>query len=174
MNKIEIKAKAFAERKHREINHLRKYTGEPYIVHPVSVAEKVKTVNHTNEMVCAALLHDTVEDTKTTMEEIVNEFGPAIAELVESLTDVAVMSDGNRATRMQINLEHTAKGSSEAHTIKLADLIDNSHSIIKHDPSFAKLYMKEKRALMAVLGDGEKVLYEEANKLIEDWENANN
>ncbi|GAG42563.1 unnamed protein product, partial [marine sediment metagenome] len=60
---IVFKAEKFATRKHAEINHVRKYTGEPYINHPKEVVEIIKTVDHTDEMLAAAWLHDTVEDT---------------------------------------------------------------------------------------------------------------
>lgn len=173
MKDIIIKANKFATERHKSVNHVRKYTGEDYIVHPVAVAKKVQMIGGSDEMICAALLHDTVEDTNTLLGEIEVEFGNVVAELVEMLTDVATMEDGNRATRMQINLEHTAKGNADAHTIKLADLIDNSQSIIKHDRSFAKLYIKEKKALMAVLNDGNQELFKEATDIIEAWEMKN-
>ena len=67
-----------------------------------------------------------------------------MAELVDDLTDVSKPQDGNRATRKELDRQHTAKASPDAKTIKLADLISNSRSIMKDDPNFAKVYMKEK------------------------------
>ena len=64
---LEQRALAFARRAHESIDHRRKYTDEPYIVHPIAVAELVKSVPHTPEMVAAAYLHDVVEDTPVTI-----------------------------------------------------------------------------------------------------------
>ena len=86
---LESKAKAFATKKHAEINQVRKYTGEPYINHPASVAEIVRGVPHTEAMLAAAWLHDTVEDTNTTLLDIKDEFGIEVSMFVEMLTDVS-------------------------------------------------------------------------------------
>lgn len=172
MTELELKAIIFAFNKHDEINHVRKYDSEPYINHPMRVTNKIREVEHTPEMLAAAWLHDTVEDTNTDLEEILSEFGAVVADLVENLTDVAISGDGNRAFRVAQNREHTAIGSSMAHTIKLADLIDNSLSIIEHDKSFAKVYMREKTELLAVLTDGNKQLFDEAQKIVNDWNSS--
>ena len=129
MTPKEIKAKEFATKCHDDIKQVRKYTGEPYINHPAAVVEFVRSVRHTENMLCAAWLHDTVEDTDATLDEIEELFGSCVAQLVEMLTDISKPSDGNRAIRKHIDLMHTAKASAEAKTIKLADLIDNTKSI---------------------------------------------
>lgn len=118
----------------------------------------VKTVPHTPEMLAAALLHDTVEDTGVTIELIESEFGSEVANLVSWLTDVSKPENGNRAVRKQIDLEHTALAPAAAQTIKLADLISNTSSIVKHDLNFAETYLKEKVALLKVLTKGEQNL----------------
>ena len=64
---LEKRAKDFATRHHASIGHKRKYTGEDYIVHPTAVVELVRGVPHTAAMICAAWLHDTVEDTNATL-----------------------------------------------------------------------------------------------------------
>jgi (p)ppGpp synthase/HD superfamily hydrolase len=138
---MEEQAKAFATRNHAAIGQTRKYTGEPYINHPAAVVEIVRCVAHSPEMIAAAWLHDTVEDTHVTLADIHEEFGPKVATLVEMLTDVSEMSDGNRAIRKAIDRMHTAQASPQAQTIKLADLIDNSDSILAHDPQFARVYL---------------------------------
>ena len=136
----------------------RKYTGEPYIVHPIAVSEIVKTVPHTDEMIAAALLHDVVEDTPVTIQEIETKFGSKVAELVGWLTDTSRPEDGNRKTRKSIDRLHSADAPAEAQTIKLADLIHNTESIEKHDPSFYKVYKQEKIALLDVLTKGDITL----------------
>jgi (p)ppGpp synthase/HD superfamily hydrolase len=150
------KARAFATRAHG--TQLRKYCGRPYIEHPEAVAELVACVPHTDEMIAAALLHDTVEDTWVTLDDIEREFGAEVAGLVRSLTDVSRPEDGNRAARKAIDREHLSHSSPQAATIKLADLIDNSVSICAHDPAFAKVYLLEKAALLEVLTHGDTTL----------------
>lgn len=162
MGELEQRAKAFATQAHGSIDQRRKYTGEPYIVHPIAVAEIVRTVPHTEEMIAAALLHDVVEDTPVTIEEIEAEFGVEVAELVGWLTDVSKPSDGNRRKRKHLDLLHTAKAPPEAKTIKLADLIDNTRTISVHDPSFWPVYRREKEALLKVLTEGDASLWQQA------------
>jgi len=144
----------------------RKYTGDPYIVHPIAVSEIVKTVAHTDEMVAAALLHDVVEDTPVTIDEIKIKFGSKVAELVGWLTDTSRPEDGNRKTRKSIDRLHSADAPAEAQTIKLADLIHNTKSIEKHDPSFWKVYKQEKIALLDVLTKGDRSLMHIAQQQI--------
>jgi hypothetical protein len=74
------------------------------------------------------------------------------------LTDVSAAADGNRAVRKAIDLAHTAKACADAKTIKLADLLSNTASIVEHDPGFARVYLKEKSAMLAVMTDGDATL----------------
>jgi|TARA_B100001094_G_scaffold326752_1_gene383533 (p)ppGpp synthase/HD superfamily hydrolase len=144
----------------------RKYTGEPYIVHPIAVSEIVKTVPHTDEMIAAALLHDVVEDTPFTIDDINDRFGNKVAELVSWLTDVSRPEDGNRKTRKSLDREHIVEAPAEAQTIKLADLIHNTKSIEQHDPGFWKVYKQEKIALLDVLTKGDRSLMHIAQQQI--------
>lgn len=162
----EEKAYQFAKARHEAVGQLRDYTGEPYINHPVEVAGIVRSVPHDEAMVLAALLHDTVEDTETTIDEIHTEFGSDVADLVGWLTDVSKSSDGNRALRKAIDREHTSQAPARAKTIKLADLISNSRSILEHDPAFAEVYLQEKALLLEVLRDGDPVLWNRANEIV--------
>jgi (p)ppGpp synthase/HD superfamily hydrolase len=159
---MERRAREFATRAHASIDQRRKYTNEPYIVHPVAVAEIVRSVPHTVEMIAAAYLHDVVEDTPATIAEIENEFGRSVAELVGWLTDVSVPSDGNRAARKAKDLAHTAAAPAQAKTIKLADLIDNTRTIERHDPGFWRVYRVEKIRLLEVLKEGDATLWKRA------------
>lgn len=162
MADLEARAKAFATDAHGSIDQRRKYTGEPYIVHPIAVAEIVRSVPHTEEMIAAALLHDVVEDTPVTIDQVEAEFGPVVAELVGWLTDVSQPSDGNRRKRKHMDLLHTADATPAAKTIKLADLIDNTLTIQKHDPHFWRVYRREKMALLDVLKEGDATLWKRA------------
>lgn len=161
------KARVFATAAHAAAAQLRKYTNEPYIVHPAEVFRIVSTVDGaTPEMLAAAWLHDVVEDTGVTIETIREMFGEKVAELVGWLTDVSRPEQGNRATRKAIDRAHTAMASAEAQTIKLADLISNCTSIREHDEAFAKIYFEEKRLLLEVLTKGDPVLLERARALV--------
>lgn len=143
------KAKLFATKAHD--GQVRKYTGVPYIVHPIEVSEIVARHNGSNEMIAAALLHDVVEDTDVTIDEIRNEFGNAVALLVDDLTDVSKKEDGNRAVRKAMDREHIAKASAAAMVVKAADMISNGKDIKENDPAFAKVYLKEMKALLDVM-----------------------
>ena len=160
------KALKFATEAHGD--QKRKYSDLPYVTHPVEVMGIVKQVSHTEAMLVAALLHDVVEDTPVTLEDIQREFGDEVAVLVEMLTDVSKPEQGNRKVRKEIDRQHTAKASPQAKTIKLADLISNTTSIVEHDKAFAKTYLKEKAALLEVLIEGDLTLYKEAQALLEE------
>jgi (p)ppGpp synthase/HD superfamily hydrolase len=161
------KARVFATAAHAAAAQLRKYTNEPYIVHPAEVFAIVSTVDGaTEEMMAAAWLHDVVEDTGVTIEVIREMFGEKVAELVGWLTDVSRPEQGNRATRKAIDRAHTAMASADAQTIKLADLISNCTSIVEHDADFAKTYLEEKRLLLEVLTKGDRVLFERAKNIV--------
>ena len=163
------KAQVYAMAAHAAVGQKRKYTGEPYIVHPAEVAKIVAGVpGSTPDMVAAAWLHDVVEDTGCTFTDIHMAFGIDIATLVGWLTDVSRPDQGNRAYRKAVDREHTAQAPAEAQTIKLADLISNSRSIVAHDPTFAKTYLEEKRLLLEVMTKGDPSLMIEARKYIGD------
>jgi len=161
MNLIE-RARIFAIAAHSAKGQVRKYTNEPYWHHSQNVAGLVESVSHTDEMIAAAWLHDVVEDTDVTIETIRLEFGDNVAELVNWLTDVSRPSDGNRAVRKAIDREHTAQSPAEAQTVKFADIIDNVSSIVKYDPSFAKVYLEEKKLLIDVMVTGDQSLRDTA------------
>jgi (p)ppGpp synthase/HD superfamily hydrolase len=161
------KAQVYAMAAHAAVGQRRKYTGEPYIVHPAEVARIVAGVpGSTPEMVAAAWLHDVVEDTGCTFTDIHMAFGIDIATLVGWLTDVSRPDQGNRAYRKAVDRAHTAEAPAEAQTIKLADLISNSRSIMAHDPEFARTYLEEKRLLLAVMTKGDPGLHAEASRYV--------
>lgn len=143
---LEMSARFFAHSKHE--GQQRKYTFEPYINHPKNVVEIVRTVPHSQEMLAAAWLHDVQEDCGVDNTQIYNLFGPVVAMYVSMLTDVSKTSDGNRAVRKALDLDHLRTAHPDAKTIKLADVIDNSASILLHDKNFAKTYLPEKRRLL--------------------------
>jgi len=165
MNDLIEKAKDFATTEHQRINHVRKYTNKPYQTHLQAVAKLVASVTDDEEVIAAAWLHDTVEDTPATLGDIEDAFGKQVAELVEELTDLSKPSDGNRAARKEIDRQHLATASRRAKTIKLADLIHNCADIVKNDKKFAMTFVSEMKALLDVLKDGDSNLYSRAQKL---------
>jgi (p)ppGpp synthase/HD superfamily hydrolase len=163
------KALAFATAAHAAVGQVRKYTEEPYIVHPIEVRQillKFATNPVSQNQEAAALLHDVVEDTGVTIELIREQFGDVVAELVDDLTDISKPSDGNRKFRKSLDLEHTANARPASKSIKLADLISNSRSIIKYDLNFAHVYLREKAAMLEVMKDGDPGLLAEAYRLL--------
>ncbi|MGB5537797.1 MAG: HD domain-containing protein [Thiogranum sp.] len=165
MSDLVERASDYATRAHQRIDQRRKYSNQPYHVHLQAVAGLVAGVSDDEEAIAAAWLHDTVEDTPATLEDIEEHFGQSVAELVEELTDVSKPGDGNRAKRKAIDRSYLAQASSRAKTVKLADLIDNCRDIAKHDERFAKVYLLEMGALLEVLGDGNETLYKQASVL---------
>jgi (p)ppGpp synthase/HD superfamily hydrolase len=163
---LEDRARIFATAAHAAVAQLRKYTNEPYIVHPAEVVQILKTRPHDPEMVAAAWLHDVVEDTGVSIEVIRAEFGSKVSDLVGWLTDVSRPEQGNRATRKAIDRAHTASAPAEAQTIKLCDLISNTRSIVEHDPEFARVYLAEKRLLLEVMTKADPELMRRARAQI--------
>jgi guanosine-3',5'-bis(diphosphate) 3'-pyrophosphohydrolase len=160
------KARVFATAAHAAVAQLRKYTNEPYIVHPAEVVSIVRSVPHTEAMLAAAWLHDVVEDTGVTLETVRAEFGDEVANLVGWLTDVSRPDHGNRAARKAVDRAHSAAAPAEAQTVKLADLISNTKSILEHDEKFARTYLEEKRLLLEVMNKGDATLMALARKNI--------
>lgn len=158
------RALVFATAAHAEVGQRRKYTGEPYIVHPIEVMMLVRDHDGTDVMQAAALLHDVVEDTNRSMADVAEAFGPAVALLVEELTEPAW--EGNRATRKALECNRLGTISPAGQTIKCADLVSNSRSIIEHDPGFAKVYLKEKAAILAVMDQADRRLHRMASSFI--------
>lgn len=170
MSNLIYKAKNFAERAHA--SQVRKYSGEPYVVHLREVAGYCAEVGCRDEVVAAAWLHDVKEDQGVTDDELRSAFGDDVARLVDEVTDQSKPQDGNREARKAIDREHLGMASSEGKTIKLADLISNTKSIVARDPHFAVTYMREKRLLMHLLTEGNAVLYQRALALVEQYESA--
>jgi (p)ppGpp synthase/HD superfamily hydrolase len=144
-------ALTYATAAHAAVGQRRKYTHEPYIVHPIRVANTVDSYGGTDDMISAAYLHDVVEDTRITIEDINDMFGSVVAVIVDGLTDVSVPEDGNRAVRKAMDRQHSADATWAAQFVKCADIIDNASDIGDNDPSFNVVYRKEMVSLLEVL-----------------------
>ncbi len=145
-------AMMFARAAHRD--QRRKYTGNPYFDHLAEVAGIAMLAGWHSAVVDPDLfmavcwLHDSVEDCGVTLDEIDRRFGNLVAIGVSGLSD---METGNRAERKQQSRDRLAACSGWIQTIKCADLISNTSSIVKHDPKFAVTYLEEKRLLLDVM-----------------------
>lgn len=141
----------FAHECHKD--QKRKYTGEPYIKHPLRVMASIQ--RHTkcvdDEVLAAAVLHDVVEDCGIQVSEIRQRFGDNVAQWVDELTDKSKPSDGNRKTRKAIDNARLSHVSMVAQNIKLADILDNCFDIALHDKDFARVYVREKLETVSVL-----------------------
>ena len=146
-----LTAYTYATAAHAAVGQRRKYTDEPYIVHPARVAVTVSKFGGTDDMISAAYLHDVVEDTGVSIEDIQDMFGPDVALIVDGLTDVSVPEDGNRTVRKAMDRAHSAEATYEAQFVKCADIIDNAHDIGANDPSFNVVYRKEMAMLLDVM-----------------------
>ena len=129
--KLILKALAFAAHRHR--NQRRKDAGaSPYINHPIDLA--LLLVNEADisdtDVICAALLHDTLEDTDTTVTDLLMAFGQSICAIVQEVTDDKTLP---KAERKRLQIEQAAKTSYPARLVKLADKICNLRDI-NHDP----------------------------------------
>jgi (p)ppGpp synthase/HD superfamily hydrolase len=133
--------------------------------------EIVKSVpGHTEEMLVAAVLHDVVEDTETTLSDIKSEFGDEVARLTSYLTDISMPEDGNRQKRKRIDAQWYAQGPAEAQTIKVADFIDNTWDIAQHAPKFWEVYKLEKMYALDLLQLADTDLWHRAHiQIMESW-----
>ena len=112
----------------------RRGKGFPYIVHPMEAVEIVATMTPDQELLAAAVLHDTVEDTDTTVEQIREEFGNRIASLVASESDVmpeGVSEEDSWHARKQAAIDRLARASHDAKIVALGDKLSNMRAIAR-------------------------------------------
>lgn len=155
---------------------VRKYTGEPYVLHPIHVMRLLWDGGiKDTDILIAALLHDVVEDTGVNLSTIERRFGKFVAKLVDELTDKFTKEaypSLNRAKRKQMERERIATTCGGSQTIKYADLISNTESIVPHDPGFARRYLEEKEAILAVANRGEPLMYAAAQHHLQKAQEA--
>jgi guanosine-3',5'-bis(diphosphate) 3'-pyrophosphohydrolase len=130
--KLILKALEFSARKHK--NQRRKdVEASPYINHPISLANILCNEAHVTDVnvICGALLHDTIEDTETEPEELQDEFGVEIKDIVMDVTDDTSL---HRHERKQAQIDHAPHISREAKLVKLADKISNLRDVSSNPP----------------------------------------
>ena len=128
-----LKALSFAAHKHRD-QRRKDAEASPYINHPIALAEVLAGEGGVTdlEVLAAALLHDTIEDTATTGEELAREFGARIAAMVAEVTDDTGLP---KAERKRLQIEHAAQLSDGAKLVKLADKICNLRDVAERPPA---------------------------------------
>ena len=128
-----LRAASFAAHKHRD-QRRKDEAASPYINHPLSLASVLAVEGGVTDAatLCAALLHDTIEDTDTTGDEIEREFGPEVRRLVEQVTDDKALP---KADRKRAQVDHAAHISDKAKLVKLADKICNVRDVASSPPA---------------------------------------
>ena len=122
----------FAAEKHR-LQTRKNAEKTPYISHPIGVAHHLMNIGDVRDssVIIGALLHDTLEDTQTTYEEIVAKFGSQVADYVRELTDNRSLATEERKRQQVINASHKSKGAAQ---IKLADKLYNLNDLFENPP----------------------------------------
>ena len=132
MDGLFLKALVFAADKHR--NQRRKDAdASPYINHPIALANILVNEGGITDInvLCGAILHDTIEDTETTKEELTQHFGEKITSIVLDVTDDKTLPKAERKLKQ---IEHASHASNEAKLVKLADKISNLRDLLSSPP----------------------------------------
>jgi guanosine-3',5'-bis(diphosphate) 3'-pyrophosphohydrolase len=128
-----LQALEFASVKHKD-QRRKDAEASPYINHPIALAKVlcVEAGITDTKVICGALLHDTIEDTETTAEELQEHFGKVITKIVLEVTD-----DKNlpKSERKRLQIEHALHASKRAKLVKLADKISNLRDILNSPPA---------------------------------------
>ena len=174
------KAVLFAVRAHAGTE--RRGKGFPYIIHPMEAAEIVATITPDPELLAAAILHDTVEDTSVTVEDIRREFGDRIASLVAAESDIELAGQSEEESwhaRKQAAIDRLAASSHDAKIVAMGDKLSNMRAISRDyavigDKLWNIFHVKEKsehawhyRGLAASLSElSDTFAYQEFKELI--------
>jgi len=164
----------------------RKYEPGPYIIHLVRVKNICLEYVKDDTIAAAALLHDVLEDTAITKQELFDFLQPLagnraqrVLDLVVELTDIYTKDNypqWNRRKRKTREAERLSQISPEGQTIKYADILDNSATISKAEGDFAEVYLAEARTLMNAMQKGNQALrtrvLESVNKSIDTLKNG--
>lgn len=168
----------FVQVRHGE--QVRKYTGEPYWTHVVCVAEILSEVTDQEGLIEVALGHDLVEDTDTTLEDITavlkdigysDELNQFICAGIYHLTDVYTKEsypNFNRKLRKALEAKRLGNIPPVYQTVKYADLIHNSMSIVGRDRGFAKVYIVEKEEILRRMNRGNEALLMHCQNIVKD------
>lgn len=170
-----LRADLFQIAAHEAAGQKRKYSGLPYYTHPQAVVHILQT--HEPGMptaaICAAYLHDTVEDTKVTFETINLFFGGQVESIVRGLTNVKV-AGFNRAAQKRHDAARMAEQDYDVKIIKLCDRLHNLPDIIENDPKHALVYVPETRYLLDTALTGvHDVLWDKLDTVVKAYYTTN-
>lgn len=141
----------FALVKHE--GQVRRHDGKPYIAHLDGVAAILREYGYTApDVMAAAFLHDTLEKTDTTLEELIEKFGLVVSELVFWLTD---NEQGSREAQALQAAWRLSRAPWNAKLIKLADIVDNGTAVIMCNPDFGPTFLEEKRLQLKKMAEVE-------------------
>ncbi len=128
-----LRALAFAALKHRD-QRRKDLEASPYINHPIALASVLccEAGIHDSRVLCAAILHDTIEDTNTTQGELAQHFGAEIAQIVAEVSDDTALS---RTQRKQVQLDRAESWKWRARVVELADKICNLRDLASSPPA---------------------------------------
>lgn len=140
------KAIIFAAEAHT--GQFRKYSGEPYILHPLDVAETLRRYDRPIEEIVGGVLHDVIEDTNRTRNQVSFHFGIPITTLVNGVTNVATDKNVDRTLRFWQNVFHLEDAEEGSQNIKCADIYSNTKNFGRANPEFVPTYMAEKYTVL--------------------------
>jgi (p)ppGpp synthase/HD superfamily hydrolase len=165
-------SRAFDLAQEKHFYQYRKFSNEPYFTHPSRVADIVARFTKDKDVIAAAYLHDTLEDTKTSYEELDAIFGKKITSLVQELT--SVKKDLVKIGKPQYLLNKMQKMSSDALLIKSADRLDNVSDFRKASEKFRKKYIEETyyiiKNLKRSLSSSQKQIFSEIITQLKIWD----
>lgn len=176
MKKLDPKLHLYAFVCLKHHGQVRKYTGEPYFNHLKAVAEMADSKCKFGYEI--GLCHDLLEDTDCARHELYSailRFGYSIydacfiCDRVDELTDQftpEAYPEFNRKKRKALEAERLWTISPDAQTVKYCDIINNSESILQHDPGFAKKYIPEMKMVLDGMDKGDQELYKKALELL--------
>ncbi|ELR68639.1 metal dependent phosphohydrolase [Fulvivirga imtechensis AK7] len=172
------KIRSFAEHAHGD--QMRRYSDEKYIRHPERVMELCREHTQDHTILAAALLHDVLEDTEVTEQEIASFLievmetyeAERTVRLVVDLTDIYIKKDYphlNRKKRKRKEAERLGKAHPDAQTVKYADIIDNTVDLAENDEDFARVFLKEAQLILSKMHDGHPGLRKKARETVEHY-----
>lgn len=127
--------------------------GGHYIEHPVRVMFRVAAYTMDEDLLCTAVLHDVIEDTKHDFTDINMRFGERVANLVMELTNVEDKKE-SRVKRIAARNDKYFHMSEDAKVIKMCDRMDNLRTLSSLDPKFAKMYLQESKEMLQYMRAG--------------------
>ena len=155
---------------HTKVSQTRKYTGEPYYTHPKAVVERVMTVSHSPAMLCAAWLHDVLDDTAAAganADFLRLTFGNEVAQMVQVLSAPELPGTASRQAKKLAYAEQLREQSVDVKSVKLADLWHNYESLVARDAKFAASYVPQGFLMLDAVKGGDPELYYQARLVLE-------